>query len=215
MLPITPKVFTGVSELDITKISSNFYYNRLITLKIKALSLETWKTEIQINQLPSIKNVMNKKITDIKENKLKEFNYKFITRVGACGRLISKWNNAITRNCLICNQLETQYHIVFMCPIVKRIWQTLSNRIHHEIRSTDIVFGTEQNSVINNLITQVCYSIHKYWIVRTNEKKIASEMELLKKVAYDLKFKSEVMCLLGHHEIATIFNNAADWIHFS
>ena len=211
-LPINPTLNINGDIYDLKTKSSKFFYNRLISLKMKYLSLERLQKDISITDIPTISAIMIKKVQEIKENKLKEFNYKVIARIGACGNLVNKWDSNVSPLCSACSQKETQIHIIYLCPNVKHIWITVSHNIGKNITVHDILFGTNVKRPINNLISQICFSLHKYWVIKTQEKFQSNPKELLDTVINDLKYKSCIMHEIKEPVIGEIYSNASKWL---
>lgn len=193
---------------------SKFFYNQFIKEKCELVSLNAWNDEFDSNEiaLQSISKIMLYKIIQIKENKIKEFNYKLLFRKGACGRLVNKWDSNVSNVCSTCNTPETQLHIIYKCPLVRNIWKHISKTIGITITASHIVFGSSQSNVINNLISQIAYSIHKYWVIVTNNRSIVSEQELLRLVKSDLLFKSRLMTQVGETAIADLYEKVAPFL---
>ena len=152
---------------------------------------------------------MQLKVLQIRENKIAAFNYKFLNGITACGKLLNKWKHNISKNCQVCGSIETHYHIIYQCSLVHDIWTTLSDMTDLAIDLKSIAFGVN-NRPLNNLISQISYSIHKYWIICVNEKKQASRNSLRELVKYDLLFKSKVMMYIGEGDISTLFQEFTD-----
>ncbi len=152
---------------------------------------------------------MKHKVVDIKENKIREFNYKFLNKIGGCGYLVGKWNSNISVDCEICGKPDTQLHILFQCPLVSDIWNELSTIIQSNISESEIVFGIKDNRPLNNLISQIAYSIHKCWIIRTNEKIKYNEFQVRSVIKSDLLYKSKVFHLLKENQLKDIFQNVS------
>ena len=70
------------------------------------------------------------------DNKLAEFNYKVLSRILACGELVSKWNNYVRSKCFQCNEINNISHFLYECKLAKQIWHivnsSLSENIQHE-----------------------------------------------------------------------------------
>ena len=104
-----------------------------------------------------------------------------------------------------CGVIETHYYIIYQYPLVNKVWLTTSHIVEQQIDLRNIVFGVKNNRSLNNLISKVAYSIHKYWVICTNEKKQKTRQNLELVVKSDLRFKSTVMNHLGEIEISTLF----------
>ena len=57
------------------------------------------------------------------DNKLAEFNYKVLSRILACGELVSKWDNSVRSICFQCNEIDSmlevrKWHALHMLTIL-------------------------------------------------------------------------------------------------
>ena len=97
------------------KKSSKFFYKQLTKEKCEIVKLNFWSDEIDISEISllDISQIMMSKVVQIKENKVKEFNYKLIFRKGACGKLVNNWDKNVSDICSVCQNPETQIHIIF------------------------------------------------------------------------------------------------------
>ena len=208
-LPKMPSHHNGILVSVHMKVTSKFYYKNLLRNKCKPLSMDKWEREII--DIPPIDKIIKNKITDIRENKIKEFNYKLINQIGSCGNLVSKWNPDLSNTCNICQQVETQMHIIMKCPFVTNIWDTVSNNIGLHIQPTHIIFGDKIDRINNHLLSQIAYSIHKYWLICTSEKITPNISHLKTIITNDLNHKSLIMDLINELEIAQRFKEAGAW----
>ncbi len=203
----------GNKILDISQKPSKFYYQLLVNMKCEPPNLAHWKTVIPRDvEIPSIDIIMQQKVMTIKENKLAEFNYKLLCGIVSCGMLVNKWKPDISSTCKFCNENETQYHIVYLCPLVSDIWRCLSEKTQRNLTIVDIALGIPQERNLNNLISQIAFSIHKYWIIHTNDHVIASKRNLKYLIFHDLMFKSKVMKAIEEKELSDLMFNSANWI---
>ncbi len=207
-LPVEP-MFPGKENLVISEQPSKLYYHHLVPNKSTLPNLTMWSMKL-MSPLPETHIIVTKKILDIKENKLAEFNFKFINNIMACGKMLSKRKPFISDKCVLCNEDETQCHIIYECQIVNRLWQVISNVIGKRISLDDIAFGIDLKRETNNLISQICYTIHKYWIIRVNEQNMISGRHLIELVNSDLRFKYNVMRYLKEDGIAQQYKRALD-----
>ena len=207
-LPTHPQ-FDMTSNTDISCKKSKFYYTLLVQKKRIQPDFTSWKQETNLENIPQIQEIMKTKVRDIRENKLKEFNYKLINRLGACGKLVNKWDKNIRDTCVLCGTTETQLHIIYTCPIANCLWIKVSNIIKKQILPSHIIFGIKNNRPLNNLISQIAFSIHKYWIIRTKDKIDPDGNTLLHLVSSDLKHKSYIMLHIKENEISQIFNKTS------
>ena len=114
--------------------------------------------------------------------------------------------------CAVCGNTKTQVHIIYSCPLVHNLWKTVSNNVARQITLSDIHFGVNFDRITNNLIAQIAFSIQKYWLIRTNEKNIPSQEDLITLIVNDLKYKSIIMECTKEHAISSIYKNASIWL---
>ncbi len=213
-LPLHPNFQNDKEVIDVSQKRSKFYYEMLIKKKCEPPNLMHWTNILDRNYvIPNIEVIMECKVLNIKENKLAEFNYKFLCGITACGVLLNKWKPEISKSCKFCGQNDTQYHIIYHCPLVTAIWQCVSDKINRNITLPDIAFGIRGDRDLNNLISQIAYSIHKYWIIHTNDHQIASKKDLKYLLFHDLMFKSKVLTTLKEDEMSNLFLSCSRWLH--
>ena len=76
----------------------------------------------------------------------------------------------------------------------------------------NVIFGLNDKQIPNNLISQISYSIHKYWIVCNEENTLPTEKRLMTLVAKDLEYQSKIMYIIKETSIANIYLNVAPWL---
>ena len=202
-LPLEPKFCQGNLTVQIHDKKTKFYYKELLKHICKPVAFTYWNDIIQ--HKPHISQVMKNKLIEIKENKIAEFNYKFMHGIVACGKMLSRWKPEFHDKCSLCNTDETQEHIIYECPMARNIWTKIGDQLEMTITLENITFGVDDRRQINNLISQTSFSIHKYWIIRINEKKVPSEIGLKRMIQYDLKYKSLIMDKVNEPDIAELY----------
>ena len=213
-LPLHPNFQIKSTVIDVSQRRSKFYYELLTKQKCEPPNLLHWTNIFHINDdIPNIESIMKCKVLSIKENKLAEFNYKFLCGITACGMLLNNWKPQISKTCTYCGQNETQYHIIYYCPLVADIWKSLNDKVNKNITLNQIAFGLIGERNLNNLISQISYSIHKYWIIHTNDHLIASKKDLKYLLFHDLMFKSKVLKTLKEDELSDLFLSCSHWIY--
>ena len=114
--------------------------------------------------------IYQKKILDIKENKLAEFNYKVLHNILPCGVNLYMWRIIDTKKCDICNIDEDISHLLYNCEIANSIWRILSKILQRNISTTDVIISEHCEPHIVDVITIICYGIFKYWILSKDTK---------------------------------------------
>ena len=190
-------------------MKSNIIYKELIKNVFEIPCFVNFFGENTDNtKIPKIQAIFENKITQIKENKLKQFNYKLLNKICANGKILSKWNAKFTNTCDKCSEIESQEHIIIHCSQTQDIWNTLGNKLNIHLDQYTIIFGLKNNEPVNNLITQVSYSIHKYWLIRKNEDKPYNLTELKKVIKQDLIYKKHFFSIVNLHDIEKVYASA-------
>ncbi len=207
-LPSTPQYINKNNNYDIKEHKSRFYYKFLREKVVtNPFFHEYFGNDTDTSRIPKVKEIFISKVLDIKENKLKEFNYKCLHKIGACGKLLSKWNQSFELYCDCCNAEESQVHIIYNCPETKNIWQKISEYLNVEIDEYNIMFGFPKDAKLNNIISQIAFSIHKYWLIRKNENKVYVCQDLKYLIKHDLMYKSKILIAAKYIEIGKLYEN--------
>ena len=112
-------------------------------------------------------SIYTQKIKTMKIPKVKEFNYKIISNIVACGNIISKWNCHVSKYCTLCNDIETTCHLLFECPHIRSIWAQLSSKLGFNITWKQIVCGWPDYNIsnkikcMNMIVSIIAYAIFK------------------------------------------------------
>ncbi len=94
----------------------------------------------------------------------------------------------------------------------KNIWQRISDCLNVEIDEYNFVFGIPQNAKLNNIISQIAFSMHKYWLIRKNENKVYVCQDLRYLIKHDLLYKSKILIAAKFAEIGKIYENISQQI---
>jgi len=120
------------------------------------------------NKRSTWKKIYTQRLKQMREIKLKEFNFKILQNIVPCGNTISKWKTNITKECTVCGTSETTKHMLFDCDRVNVIWNDVSKIVNTEIKWENIVVGmitsdcdNSSKSFVNVLISIVAYALFK------------------------------------------------------
>ena len=160
-----------------------------------------------LNNIPlemMVAAICERKIIHIYENKISEFNFKVIHNILSCGVLLSKWRRDINAICDICNQNENVFHLLWDCKIARFAWNKLNNSLDRIITKELVFLGHARYSEINNLTSQIAFSIYKYrlksWETKTC-RTISGMSNLLKN---DIKLKVSIFETLGKYNYVAL-----------
>ena len=121
------------------------------------------------------RHVLNFKLKKIKENKVRQFNFKLLHNVLPFKDNLYKWKITTDISCKFCNEQESLIHILLRCRQVATFWK----RIHHLVITlfkTNILIDEELMIIglntddsdfmlINVLIIYAQYAIYKVYIL--------------------------------------------------
>ena len=112
--------------------------------------------------------------------------------------MLSKWHNAISSKCVVCNEIDTNYHLIFACSRVNEIWCSVSNIMKININWSHIVLGCREenenciNKCRNNIITIIAYAIYASWVKCEDSKDSYKNVNIRLKVNMYLTFYLKV-----------------------
>ena len=118
--------------------------------------------------------IYKRRVWDITDKKLAEFNYKLLCNIVCTRNKIAKWNKNIDSNCPYCNCEQSVRHLVFECSRVNCLWAIVGHTLKLDIKYKHLILGDEQTSTFlkarNSFINYICYGVYKYWILSKNGK---------------------------------------------
>ena len=127
------------------------------------------------------------------DNKLAEFNYKVLSRILACGELVSKWDNSVRSICFQCNEIDSISYLLYECKLAKQIWHIVNRSLLVNIQLKDIVFGTKLTSDLNYAVSLVSFCIYKHWTLNHMNIKDRSYSSILSLVKNDIYFRCQIL----------------------
>ena len=89
-----------------------------------------------------------------------------------CGKTLSKWESNVSQNCNLCNKEDDISHMLFTCIMVRNVWKDVSHILQCELKLEHIILyhSNIDNELINYCISEVEYSIDKFWLKNINNK---------------------------------------------
>lgn len=82
-----------------------------------------------------------RKVKDINDNKIVEFNYKMFYNIFCNNVYLSKWLRDKGDNCNICKIIENIKYLLFECKNVEYIWRKLGFFLLIDIKWKYIILG--------------------------------------------------------------------------
>ena len=185
------QILSTSSSLSITKQ----LYKRLIDKKKHPATLHKWEQILNIDINPDLKrSAFDLKLKQVKEIKIKEFNYKVLQNILACNNLVSKWDQSKSSNCEVCGLKDDIHHLIFKCDLAQSVWNTVATHLNRNISDKDVILGV-QDPILNYLFSFVAFTIYKYWLISSKKNQARNLIGLMSLLKADLSLKS----LVYHH----------------
>ena len=152
--------------------NSKTIYNTLI--EIKTSHITNMSTQVEFFKKPEVSSeaVFRDKLIIIKENKLREFNYKLMFNILPCNLNLKRWKVTDSDICDVCNNVQTAKHLLFDCSYVKPLWEVMESILGVTIEYSDIICGFHQDKCIfANYLSNICaYTIYKDYLIHSFDK---------------------------------------------
>ena len=154
---------------NIYEQKSNFFYGILLRKKFqKPCYQNILAREFDITGHNSWYHIYRRKIKNIFDTELAEFNYKLLNNLLCNNLYLSKWKQGVTMYCKNCaNEIECTKHLVYECHNVKQIWHIIGTILNFEMKWKHIVVGfyqvdSDYIDFINSIISYTACKIYKY-----------------------------------------------------
>ena len=143
--------------------------------------------------------VFKKKLMDIKEIKLKEFNYKMLFDILPCNYNLKKWKLKESDRCDVCNEVQNVRHLLFECKYVKTLWETIEEILNCDITYQDVFCGFhEGNTLFANYLCSICsFIIYKEWLICSLKQQSRKAVCNLSYFKNELCFRLEIYSKAG------------------
>ena len=87
-----------------------------------------------------------------------------------CNENLEKWKIKVSNLCDVCDQPQSIQHLIFDCPYVKPIWQTIKTCFQIDV-TFPLILDINISSPYNNLFTVISFLIYKEWLLKSLEHK--------------------------------------------
>ena len=198
-----------LAQTDETMSITKYFYNCIIENIKNPPNLHKWEQRLNYHMPHDGKSIVyNRKIVAIKENKIKEFNFKVLNNILACNSLVSKWDDSKSGNCEICALKDDIYHLLFKCTLAQSVWNTVATHIHAPITDIDVFLGVDDTTQ-NYLYSLISFIIYKYWLVCSKNDKARTQVGLFALLKEDLSFKADIYRYMKKGNIYNTLNRIA------
>ena len=100
----------------------------------------------------------------------------------------------------LCNKEDDISHMLFTCVMVRNVWKDVSNILQCELKLEHIILYHNENyhcnmdnELINYCISEVAYSIYKFWLKNINNKIKGTSLDLRNYIVSSIKYKAVLM----------------------
>jgi len=192
--------FNDNVEIHLDKARSKDFYKLLdnITHTGNHSGPTKWSKRLSLNE-DSWSNIFNSLKTVCKENKLREFHFKFIHRIIVTKRELLKFGIKNDEECLYCGQSDSIEHTSIECTLTKTFvsnvlqWFDSTNACRITPPTAEILFGVFGNSHDKKTTGKFNYTIlfmrHYLYSNKINEKSISLK-EFVQKVEHKYRLGS-------------------------
>lgn len=190
-----------------TKKKSKFFYTMILEQSITQPKVEdNWEIFLNTPRKIDWKGIWTFNLQAIKENKIAEFNFKFLHNLIPHRYNLYKWKLSNSPLCLFDSELHDNIHLFCKCKHTKLFWLKF-NEIIREIYDVEFTFNemfliegymlkNRQFKSLNFLITYAKYAIYVTFIQAENRKVVFHEFSILsifKRLVYN-RLKTENNC---------------------
>ena len=134
------------------------------------------------------------------EHKMAIFHFKTMHQILICGKILSKWESNVSQSCNLCNKENDISHMLFTCIMVRNVWKDVSHILQCELKLEHIILYHNENyhtnidiDLLNYCISEVAYSIYKFWLKSINNKIKGTSLGLRNYIVCFLKYKAVLM----------------------
>ena len=200
----TDIVLYDFREESLNNVKSKLFYRNLVSQKVERPHQEkNWAAMLNIN---SFQGIYQRKIHDIHENKLKEFNFKLLQGILPCGTNLKKWRKKSCDLCKICKVQEDVRHMLYECSFAQGIWNDLGEFLQKNISFYTLVTGDNLTQPENVITTMIAFLIYKQWLLGSLNNRPLPVHGNITLLLHDIKFRNLVYKSLKWHTITDLLD---------
>ena len=125
------------------------------------------------------------------------FHFKTIHQILICGKILSKWKSNVSQTAICVTKRMTFPIMLFTCIMVRNVWKDVSHILQCELKLEHIILYHNENyhsnidnELINYCISEVAYSINKFWLKNINDKIKGTSLGLRNFIVNSIKYKA-------------------------
>ena len=210
--------FEFINEKHIIKDQkSKFFYKCLVQQKEQPSYMQNvWEKIFTTNDTSDIDwpIAFTKKVKNIPDKKIAEFNYKILNNLLPCNKNLFQWKLKKDPLCMYCNEIQDIRHLLFDCKIIDDLWKILEKNNDIKITWKNIVLGHSCNNDIKVLLSTVAFCIYKRWLIDSDVRNNKDGQQICNNMTHfiikELTFRGHVYSFTKHKSICRLFyENAA------
>ena len=193
---VEPKVFLNPDIGTLDKLNTKAVYSFIIEHKSKIPVVQE-KWEQTISEEINWNLAWKRKIKEIKETRLRDFNYKFMQQIIPTDLLLYKWKLKNNPLCQKCNAIDDYEHAFLLCKNVVHFWNSLVEYINSRTNllldipsMADLVTACKYNSVLCTITSLGMYCIFQSKMMAYNGKQNVNTFRLFTK---ELSFRAKML----------------------
>jgi len=175
MIMIVTKIKT-LDTIKLSKMTSKEFYSILCSFKKSDLAvLLSWEEKFDVTVDFNWKNVLEFKLKTLKNNKVKQCNFKTIHRILPYRYNLCKWKVVSEGMCIFCLKTESFVYVLIECPTVSLFWKRIIKYVQTYfnkkllLNEKLLIMGTEFNypnaANINTVLIYAQYAIYKTYML--------------------------------------------------
>ena len=186
-------------QVPFTLIKSKSMYDNLVEYKTRVVMSMSKHVELFKKNNVTFETVCKRKLVNMREIKLKEFNYKLMFNLIPCNKNLEKWKIIDSDICDVCKDVQTTKHLLFDCSYVRILWEIMELIVGSEIFYSDILcgFDTEKSLFADYLCTICAFVIYKDFLLHSLNKRKRPFQCNLKYFENEICFRFNIYSLIG------------------
>lgn len=165
-----PKLMIGKTVKELQDVTSKYFYNNLIQQEGgNTRCCFFWENITKLNI--TWKRCFERNMVLVKENKLREFNFRVLYNLLPVKRNLCKWNMIDDAKCLICQEDEDIIHALVTCKLNRQFWSYIIWMTQKVFRkridiNVDLLMKNNDYEDIDDFINIAFWSVYKLILIR-------------------------------------------------
>ena len=186
-----------------TLLGGRCVYLTLVKQKYEPpLYTKTWEHTFKLSEHYNWKNTWLLKLCKTKDNKLTQFNYKFLLNILPNRKNLFVWKILNDNLCLVCGEIEDSEHMFYKCSRVRNFWKsigTLLTKLGYDpnlISWDNLVLGYFPEKTytlsLNIVLMYAMYCIFTTWCKAHHNRETLLATSIYNEFARKIHFKKSI-----------------------